>query len=146
AGGADDEGRRELLTGAKITFFVLFGAAAALLLVGLAGFVVFVLLATLALQGKLRSGLAGPSGTGGLYAETFALWAALFFSARLAAAWLPSLSTGLRLGLGGVSQMACCLVALAWPMIWGVPWRQIGEEIGLSPGKRPLVEVFLGFV
>jgi membrane protease YdiL (CAAX protease family) len=146
AGGADDEGRRELLTGAKITFAILFGAAAALLLVGLGGFVVFVLLATLALKGKLRSGLVGPSGTGGLYAEAFALWMALFFCASLAAAWLPSFSTGLRLGLAGVTQIACCLAALAWPMIWGVPWRQVREEIGLTLGKRPLLEVFLGFV
>src|SRR5262249_15857427 len=107
-------------------------------MVGLAGLIVVLVLYQ---AGKLHSGLPPPSGTGGLYAETFALWMLLFLTLSVAAALVPV--TQIRFLLIGLASLFS-LITLAWPVFWGVPWRQVREELGLTLGPRPLIEVLLG--
>jgi membrane protease YdiL (CAAX protease family) len=40
--------------------------------------------------------------------------------------------------------MVGSLVVLAWPPLRGVPWRQVREDVGLTPGRQPLAELFAG--
>jgi membrane protease YdiL (CAAX protease family) len=142
ASGPDSEGRAAVLAQAFKTFVAILLVFGGLLMAGLAGFAVLMLLVTLALKGKVRSGMAEPSGTGGLYAETFALWLVLFLTLSVGAELLPTKS--FRFVLLGAAMLTSLLGALAWPMIWGVPWRQIRQELGLYFGPRPLLEVLLG--
>src|SRR5262249_46004151 len=68
AGGPDGEGRAALLAQATITFAVLILVVVVGLMLGLAGLAVLVVLAALAIHGRVHSGLAEPSDTGSLYA------------------------------------------------------------------------------
>ncbi|HVW36925.1 MAG TPA: CPBP family intramembrane glutamic endopeptidase, partial [Pirellulales bacterium] len=80
---------------------------------------------------------------GGIYAETFAAWMALYIALSYAAAWLPIERHRLLLA---ATVMLSSLSALAWPVLRGVAWRQVRDDIGLRSGRRPLVELLLGLV
>jgi membrane protease YdiL (CAAX protease family) len=143
SGGPDPAGRDALLTSARRTFvavLIIFGAVVLFGLAGLAGFATVLLLAWF---GKLASRLPEPSGTSGLYAETFALWMVLFAGLNVATLLVPVAS--LRIPLTMLA-FPLSLSALAWPVLWGVPWRQVRDEIGLTVGSRPVIEVPLGVV
>jgi membrane protease YdiL (CAAX protease family) len=76
--------------------------------------------------------VAAPSLDGdhcGVYAETFALYLALFIGLSFLAsfrAW-----GDWRFGLAGV-LMVFSLVALFWPRLRGVKWSQVREDLGLT--------------
>jgi membrane protease YdiL (CAAX protease family) len=113
---------------------------AVLLLVGAIGLLLFLIFA---LTGKLRSGIVCGSPTGGLYAETFAVWLLLFVGLSLAAARLPLGGDDWAVGRAGLA-MLLSLSALAWPVLRGVSWRQVRREVGWTPGRQPLLEPFCG--
>ncbi|MBL8795528.1 MAG: CPBP family intramembrane metalloprotease [Planctomycetia bacterium] len=140
-GGPDPARRDTLLSGALRTCFTLIGALVIFGGLGLVGFVVLLVVVLLAWYGRLKSGIGPPSGTGGLYAETFALWLLLFvgLSQLFRFPLLDNLPDATK-GLG----MLLTLVVLAWPVAWGVPWRQVRAEIGLTWGRRPWAEPLLG--
>ena len=48
-----------------------------------------------------------------------------------------------RLGLFGLAELATLLVVF-WPLVRGVPWRELKHDLGLNWGRRPLAEPFLG--
>jgi membrane protease YdiL (CAAX protease family) len=50
---------------------------------------------------------------------------------------VPPLSA---LGIG----MLLTLAALVWPVVRGIPWRQVREDIGWTRGRRPLLEPLTG--
>ncbi len=82
-----------------------------------------------------------PAGPGGFYAETFALWLVLYVV-------LSSLVAGLGRGsspllLAGLLVLGT-LGILAWPLLRGVPWRQLRQDIGWTAGKSPGREVLFG--
>src|SRR5262249_47333561 len=145
AGGPDQKGRDALLGGATRTVTIVFIIFGAVLLFGLAGLAGFVTIIFLAWFGKLPSRLAEPSGTSGLYAETFALWLVPFSGFGFAPALVPTDSLILRL-VAAMLAFLSSLSVLAWPVLWGVPWQQVREEIGLTFGTRPAFEVPLGGV
>jgi membrane protease YdiL (CAAX protease family) len=144
AGGPNTVGRAAVLAGARRTFGAILSAFVGLFIAGLAGLVTLIVLVALAWRGMIRSRLAVPSATGGLYAETFAVWLLLFLALSVGAELLPA--KNFRFVLMGAAMLASLLGALAWPTIWGVPWRQVRLELGLFFGPRPLFEVLLGFV
>jgi membrane protease YdiL (CAAX protease family) len=104
----------------------------------LAGLIAFFVLLV---SGKLRGGLRCGIPHGGVYAETFALWMLLFLAFSVAAGLVP-VEGGRFLVTGGA--MLLSLVALAWPVLRGVPWRQVRQEIGLTAGRQPALEPVLG--
>src|SRR5204862_7644061 len=50
-----------------------------------------------------------------------------------------------RMRLGGAALLLS-LAALAWPVLRGVPWRQVRADIGLSAGRGPVVESSYGLL
>jgi membrane protease YdiL (CAAX protease family) len=118
-----------------------------LTLLGLSG-LGLILLATLFvlwMLGLLRGGLTFGSPHGGVYAETFAVYMVLFiglsFAAHYFADWL-SLQHG-DLALSGLAALGS-LAALVWPVLRGIPWRQVRQDIGWQAGRQPWLEPFLG--
>ncbi len=137
----DAEARAMVLAAAQRTVLALVGVFIGFALLGLAGFVELIGFLTLLANGQLQGGLACGSPYGGIYAETFALWLVLFTSATFVASQV-SLEEVRFLPIAG--GMLLSLAVLAWPVLRGVPWRQVREEVGLTVGRKPVLEPVIG--
>lgn len=137
--GPDPERRQNVLVAARRTTLVFLGSLGFGFFLGFAGFVGLIVMGILLFTRKLEGGLDVAAGHGGVYAETFAVWLLLFIGFGWAAAHVrPSL-------LVGAGAALLSLVALAWPVLRGVPWRKVREDIGLTAGRAPGLEPALGF-
>lgn len=139
----------DILAGSVAPSFALLVSLAAIggwyAFVALAGVVLLCTLPVLAVMGKLPTRIATPSGRGGVYAETFALWMFLFLGiSALLGKVLGSVEAPAAPFLGGVVAMFGSLAALAWPVVRGVPFREVRSDIGLHAGRGPLVETAAG--
>lgn len=137
--GGDPEARAKVLAPAYralYAFFVLFLGGIVCLFTGV---LLLIVVAYLAAQGRLR-GMAD-SGRGGIYAETFAVYMLLYVAIGFTSRYLPEGWSGLW--VNGLA-MLLSLAALAWPVVRGVPWRQVRADLGLSPGRQPLLEILYG--
>ena len=118
-------------------------AVAVVLSVLAAGFIALPVFLFLWMIGVVRVGLKPGIAHGGVYAETFALWL-LFYGGLLIGGDLllhdlvPSV-------VRGVVFMPLSLVFVFWPVLRGVPWRQVRQDIGWTMGRRPLLEPFCGW-
>ena len=128
--GPDPAARAAVIAPALRLVYTEFGVLLLALLAGAAGFVLLVLF--FALWRQLRSRFHVGSPFGGVYAETFALWMALFIGLSLGSAFLPPHWPGEL--LSGVAALAS-LSALAWPVLRGVPWRQVRQRHRLDGGR-----------
>jgi membrane protease YdiL (CAAX protease family) len=142
AEGPDPEARTAVLGLAHRTVLALLAVTIGLLLLGLLGLVGLVLFVIFLFSGSLRGGLQTGASHGGVYAETFALWMALFLGLSLAAANLPFAQEA-RWLLAGLASLLS-LAALFWPILRGIPWRQVRWEIGWKAGKQPALEPAIG--
>lgn len=127
--------RREVVDAAKFSMLVMFGAFGAILLAVGLGFVVFIVMAIMFFTKKLGLQFSTTGTDHNIYIETFAIWMLLFF--------------GLSIGLGlfinePLWQLGMQLVVffgslscLLWPVIRGVPFAQVRQDIGWNFG-RPL--------
>lgn len=123
----------------------LMGFGAWYLLVALAGVVLLCILPVLAVMGKLPTRIATPSGRGGVYAETFALWMLLFLGINLLLGQvMASVESPAAPFLAGLLAMFGSLAALAWPVVRGVSFREVRSDIGLHAGRGPIVETLAG--
>jgi membrane protease YdiL (CAAX protease family) len=178
ADGHDKQAREDVLKPAKTTAIAVVSVFGVLGLLGIIGFVLLVIFAVCLLAGWLRRGFGRAGPYGGVYAETFALWMAVFLGMNLAGPYVleyldqraiaeaaaavhalvegeggqpaaPPQSTvwqalkKWRLGLFGMAELATLLVVF-WPLVRGVPWRELKHDLGLNWGRRPLAEPFLG--
>ena len=141
ADGPDQEARKQVLVPALVTAAALLAVVAFGLLAALAGLFGLVFLVIFFYSGKMRGGLQCGLSYGGLYAETFAIWLALYPALGVAAALIPAGKSQL-LVQGMV--MLLSLSVLIWPVLWGVPWRQVRQDIGLTPGRWPILEPLFG--
>jgi membrane protease YdiL (CAAX protease family) len=140
--GAADEAERERALGpARQTFWGFAGCTLAGLFTGFLGFVVLVVLVVLLAVGRLRGGLTTGARHGGVYAETFALYLLAFVGLSYGLSYVPA--GDFRLLLGGAAALGS-LAVLAWPVLRGVPWRQVRQEIGWTAGRRPALEPLVG--
>ena len=113
------------------------------LVAGFSGFVLLVLFIVFRLTGRLQLKFLPGTGTGSVYLETFALWLFLFMAFSIAIPLLYQLVTGEDLaGIGqqgqlliGLITMFLSLVVLVWPVIRGVRFSDVCEDIGLVPGR-----------
>jgi membrane protease YdiL (CAAX protease family) len=131
------------LAAATRTFWIVMGGlagAGVLTLLGLVGLVVLLILLA---SGNLRGGLGGPSFVGGVYAEAFAVWMLVYGGFLLGARFIP-VPAGMRLLLSGAGMLVTLAVALTWPVVRGVRWRQVRRDIGWVPGRGVAVEVLWG--
>jgi membrane protease YdiL (CAAX protease family) len=73
-----------------------------------------------------------PVGGHGIYAETFAIWLLLFFVLQISAGLLvPADMSTLTLS---IYIFFLSLAALVWPVIRGIPFAQVRQDIGLHWG------------
>lgn len=140
--GSDPVSRARVLAPARRTlvgYLVLLGGGLVGLLIGL---VLLVALGLFAYLGRLRRVFSlGGTGHGGIYAETFALYLVTFIGIGLLMRWLPQGWTGPW--VSGVAMLAS-LGVLIWPVLRGVSWKQVRQDVGLNLGERPWVEILTG--
>jgi membrane protease YdiL (CAAX protease family) len=141
-GDADPDERQRVLASAARTANGILGFAGGLVCLGVQGVGLGLLLLIFWLRGRLRGGLKTGSGTGGVYAETFAWYLVVFFggSYLLGRLPVPEEFRPLVLALAAVGSLA----VLAWPVLRGVPWAQVRAEIGWTAGRRPGLEPLVG--
>jgi membrane protease YdiL (CAAX protease family) len=134
--------REPVLAPARRTAIVLIVVFVLIILAALAGFVLMLLFGALTIAGVLKSHSAPiGSGTGHVYAETFAVWIVLYLILSIIAGLLP---VGRFFLLASGIAMLLSLSALTWPVLRGVPWAQVRREIGLTRGKGVLLEPLFG--
>ncbi|MGD9645740.1 MAG: lysostaphin resistance A-like protein [Pirellulales bacterium] len=139
-GTQDKLARTEALAPAQRTFGLVIGGLGLGCVAALLGFVMLIALLVFAAQGNLR-GLQTGSPYGGVYAETFAAWMALFlglsFLGRYLKDYLPLPATLLVTFAGS-------LLAIGWPLLRGVPWGTLRRDIGWIGGRAGIGEPFVG--
>lgn len=141
----DDAQREALMVEARMLVFSLFSGLFIMLLVGFAGLGGFILFAALALSGKLHRRLIAGAPHGGVYAETFALWMGLFLAFTIGAGYLTSeIDFGAAQFIPTLVAMFGSLIALAWPVLRGVPWRVVRRDIGWRSDQNFIVEMLAG--
>jgi membrane protease YdiL (CAAX protease family) len=124
--------------------FTLFAFFSWYVLAGFFGFVLLVVLLILAAVGKL-DGLLPSSGSSHIYAETFALWFLLFAAFNIGVGVLfDAVHLGEYAIFGATAAFFASLVALAWPVVCGVPWGVVRSDIGLTSGRGLLRELIAG--
>jgi membrane protease YdiL (CAAX protease family) len=143
-GGPQPEEREQLLEGARRAFVIV---ASVFLLVGVlfvVGLIGWFSLPVLLAYGKSRFGLPKDVPHHGVYVETFTLWVLVYALISLLVQLIapPKEMQLLLSGLG----MLLSLSVLAWPVIRGIPWRRVRNDIGLTWGRRPFLEPFIGIL
>jgi membrane protease YdiL (CAAX protease family) len=139
-GGPDAEARDQLLDSAKWTTLGVICWVGFVILMACVGLFLAVLLGVLWVLGHLQGRMILGSQHGSVYAETFALYLALFFGFSLA----PHLPVKeFALSVSGAVALST-LVVLAWPVLRGVPWQRVRQDIGLHTGKWGIFEPLLG--
>jgi membrane protease YdiL (CAAX protease family) len=138
----DPELRDEVLAQAFRTFWTTLLAFMGGLGMAGAGLVLLIVFLILAGAGKLRSALAAATPYGGVYAETFALWMVLFAGLSVAVGLADIPEENRLVWQGGA--MLLSLAALLWPVVRGVPWTQVRQDVGLTFGRQPALEPAYG--
>ncbi|MBX9679044.1 MAG: CPBP family intramembrane metalloprotease [Gemmataceae bacterium] len=141
--GSDPATREPVLKpalGAAFSILLAFLGAIALALIGIAVLVVFLMRAA---SGGLIRGFVAGSPNGRIYVETFGLWILLYPVLSFASGYA---SPYLGLTLAAALAMFASLLALAWPVIRGIPWQQVRSDIGWTAGQGGWLEPFWGVV
>jgi membrane protease YdiL (CAAX protease family) len=115
----------------------------AALAVGLMGFVGLVIVVVLACTRQFKGGVVVGHAHHGVYAETFAIWMFAFFGLQLVVGKLGELWPHLLL-LFELAAFFSSLGVLAWPVLRGVPWKQVREDIGWRARGRSWVDPAFG--
>lgn len=132
AAGPDAALRSEVLAAAQRTLVKIGVAGFVLLGVGVTSLAGIALFGGLAAYGQLASRL-GPGRThGGIYAETFAFWLLYFATAGIIWSLVgPKMHQLVASGVvGGIG-----LLWIFWPVVRGLPWKLVRQEIGLHTGR-----------
>jgi membrane protease YdiL (CAAX protease family) len=139
--GGDPVARAEALRPASVAFVSVVLAVIGAGLLALVGLVLLPASLPWILRGRLSAEIAARSVHGRIYAETFAVWLGAYV-----------LLSALGEAVGGDGPAAyipaplVSLLALAWPRLRGVPWREARRDLGLSFGPNPLLDVGAGLV
>ena len=141
AGGDDVAARDAALRPARIVVVLIFSVAMVGIAAGFVGFVGLILLIVLTLVGTLRSGLGSSRPHHAVYAETFAVWVVVFFGLQLLAELISTPETAMLLT---IIMFFASLLALAWPVVRGIPWPTVRRDVGLTLGRMPLLEPCVG--
>jgi membrane protease YdiL (CAAX protease family) len=137
AAGSDPQAREEVLRAAYRTLAVVAAAVVGAIALGGLGFLGLLVLFALWGMGIVRGRLGEPTSYHGIYAETFAVWMVTYLGLSLLASLLPLPAKPLLVG-------PASLAVLAWPVLRGIPWRQVRQDVGLTLGPRPALEPAVG--
>jgi len=140
----DKQARDALVGQARRTSMALLVLAVVWGVLGLAGLVALLLLLALLVTRNLRPFAPGPSGSGGVYVEGFVVYMATFLGLSLLRAILPL--RGSELAYSAVAMVLALVAGLAWPVLRGIPWARVRQDVGFTFGPHPLREIALGLV
>lgn len=142
ADGGDQQARAIVLGSAFRAALVFVSLLVVGGLVAVAGLIGLVFVLAVGFRG--RAGESGALAHGGVYAETFALWLALygFLNLGLGRIGLPA-GVPIYLALGFIDLSS--LLVLLWPIIRGLTWRQVRKDLGLVGGRQGILEPVIGF-
>lgn len=133
--------RSNLLQQARRTLFVVLGVAAFAGMAILCGVVIQLMFWICAASGQLQTGIGPIRGDYVVYAETFAVWMILYVAlSRLIS--LPFISKWGMITI--LIPQIVGLSALAWPVIRGVGWRDVCQDVGLTWGRQSWTNPFVG--
>ena len=136
ADGPDPAARAVVLAAARKTTVTLFFVVAAVFLMGSLGFLLLPVGIGLLLLRVLRFRFRCGSRDGGIYAETFALWMVVYMALEVGAMFIPAGSWHML--LAGVFGLIS-LLTLGWPVLRGVSWRRVRQDLGWwTPGPAIL--------
>jgi membrane protease YdiL (CAAX protease family) len=139
-----DEGRRkEVLTPAKRTALGLLAWSGGMAMLAVLGLVLGVVLFVFWATGRLRTRFRLGSPAGGIYAESFAVYLALFVVLGFAFHKVE-IRQDLVMLVNGLCALLAGLLALVWPVLRGVPWRQVRADVGWTSSDYPAREVLVG--
>jgi membrane protease YdiL (CAAX protease family) len=93
------------------------------------------------LTGSIKFGIRPVSSSSGVYAETFALWLFGFTGSQIAAKFWPWPQSQFALLL---AIMFGSLLVLIWPVLRGIPFYKVRQDLGLTWGRGGILEPFLG--
>ncbi|MHC5008084.1 MAG: lysostaphin resistance A-like protein [Planctomycetota bacterium] len=141
AGSADTAARDAVIGPARIVATVVISAAVAGVMALGVGFIGLVLVIVLVCIGQLISGFGSARPWHGVYAETFAVWLVLFLGLQVLADWIATPATEMPVTM---AMFFASLIALAWPVLRGIPWTQVRTDIGWTLGRLPLAEPVIG--
>jgi membrane protease YdiL (CAAX protease family) len=137
----DPAARAEVLAPAYATLFTVLFTFLGGCFFGVVGFVALVIFLVLAAKRKLTAGLDCGSRHGGVYAETFALYMLFFLGFSL---WLHMLPLEVPPLMGASLVTVGSLLALGWPVLRGIRWTQVRQDIGWTLGRSPVLEPAMG--
>jgi len=141
AKGSDNTARDEVMHAARKTSYAMMGIAGGVFVLTVVGAAVLFFVVFWLFNGRLMTHFLPGSAAGGLYAETFAIWMLLFMTLSVVASLIPGGQW--RFAVLGIA-MLLSLAALGWPVLRGLTWRQVCQEVGLTLGYRPRLEPLLG--
>jgi membrane protease YdiL (CAAX protease family) len=137
--------RQEIVQSAKMLAVFVWALVFGGLMLAFLGFMGLIAFAILGFVGMLRRGVTTGQSPAGVYIETFALWMASFAVLSLG---LPYLTQYVELGefrlmASGVIELGTLLVVF-WPVLRGVSWKQVRQDIGWTRGRQPVLEPAAG--
>ena len=142
-GTPDTNGRDEIMRDGRMTTTILVTVFVVAIVVGLLGFIGLMALTIAAFMRRVQSGIVATANRSGIYAETFALWLLLFIGGSTVLEIVTVQFPEFSMGIAGL-WFFLSLSALLWPVVRGVPWRIVREDIGLTAGRKPLLEPLMG--
>ena len=147
--GLDDThpDRAPLVTGGAKMMGLIFGIAGVVCLVGVTGFVLFIVAIVRLGTGKVRSGMGAPEPGGSVFLEAFAIFAGGFLLLMLVL-WVLSrfIADPTWLTVIQVCAQWMLLAAPLWPLIRGMRWNTFRKAIGWHTGKGVFREIGAGIV
>ncbi|MCH2182960.1 MAG: CPBP family intramembrane metalloprotease [Mariniblastus sp.] len=136
--------RRDILDSALRLLFVLVGVVLFGIGLLLTGLVSLAVIFYLTVTGKLASRMHNEPQRGSIYLQTFAIWMALFVVLQLLSGLAAEFITDpVLVQLLMPVAFFLSLIVLAWPVVRGISFAEVREDIGLKWGN-PLKEIVVG--
>ncbi len=137
----DQVARNQVMESPLRLIYCLIGIVLFLLTLGVLGALGLVVFAIGASSGGIKVGLREGSGSSGVYAETFAIWLFAFTAGLVALEFWPREQDRFLLNL---IIMFGSLLVLGWPVLRGIPWAEVRQDLGLTWGRAGILEPVLG--
>ena len=138
--------RRSVMGKALSALWIMIGVVVFGIGILLCGFISLAVIFYLTVTGNIQSKMHDQARRGSIYLQTFAIWMFLFVLLQilsgLAARWI---SHPLTEQLLMPAAFFLSLIVLAWPVLCGISFREVRDDIGLKLGN-PFKEIMAGVI